>query len=415
VNSPVEIAVNEANLWRIDTPGGSEGWVGSPYPQAQNKYYMISADAHLGPPPALIHDRIEALYRDRVPRMERDAEGLLWAIVEGRKPARIVEVEQTGEDKYRSKAGGSVSLDGHNNDLAKRMADLDLDGIDAELVFPNGVALSAFWTSDPLMMQAQFRIYNDWAEEMTRPYRSRMNVAACVATGDIGSAITEIERVAKLGYRVITVPNKPAFGTEPETSKFNYNLPEFDRLWAAVQEADLTLTFHVSTGADPRGAKGPGGAIINFTIHGMSTTAEPVANLCTSGALDRFPKLRFATVEAGIGWVPWLLDTMDEGYRKHHMWVSPKLKHGLPSDYFRAHGGATFGEDRAGLDLMEEFGLEDNFCWANDYPHHEGTFPHSAQAVERQMGRLTETARLKLLSLNAARLFRFEIPNDKRP
>ena len=75
-----------------------------------------------------------------------------------------------------------------------------------------------------------------------------------------------------------------------------------------------------------------------------------MANLCASGVLERFPKLRFATIEAGIGWVPWLLDAMDEAYRKHHMWARPKLQ-GLPSEYFRAHGGATFQEDPAGLAL----------------------------------------------------------------
>ena len=405
----MNIAVNEANIWRTQTPGGSEHWARSPYPGTSNKYLMISADTHLGPPPALIRDRIEPQFRDRVPRMERDKDGVMWTIVEGRRPARIVETNLEGEDLYRSKAGSSTSLDGDSNDLHKRMADLDLDGIDAELVFPNGAALTGFFTKDPYLMQAQFRVYNDWAEELTRPYRHRMNVAACVATGDIESAVAEVQRVAKMGYRVITVPNKPVFGSTDPTD-LNYNQPAFDPLWAAIQDANMTVTFHVSTGADPRGAKGPGGAVLNFAVYALSTTAEPIAHLCVSGTLDRFPNLRFAAIESGIGWVPWLLDSMDEGYRKHHMWAFPKLKRGLPSDYFRANGGATFGEDRNGLVLMEENGLENNFCWANDYPHHEGTFPHSAQAIERQMAKLPEITRTKVLGLNAARLFRFDLP-----
>lgn len=412
VTSP--IAVNVENVWRTETPGGSEQWARTPYPgRSQKKYFMISADTHLGPPPTLIRDRVEPEYRDRVPRMERDKDGVMWTIVEGRKPSRIVETDQEGEDLYRSKAGSSASLDGDSNDLAKRMADLDLDGIDAELVFPNGSALAAFWTTDPLLMQAQFRVYNDWAEELTRPWRQRMNVAACIATGDVESAVAEVRRVAAKGYRVITLPNKPVFGSG-DTSKFNYNLPVFDPLWAAIQETGMTLTFHVSTGSDPRGAKGPGGAVINLVIHGLSTTAEPVANLIMSGVFDRFPKLRFATVEGGFGWVPWLLDSLDEGYRKHHMWAFPKLKHGLPSDYYRAHGGATFGEDPSGLALMEKYGLEEVVCWANDYPHHEGTFPHSGAAIERQMRDLSEKTRAAILGLNAARLFHFDIPADMR-
>lgn len=403
-----EVSLNEANAWRVKTPGGSESWALTPYPRAGRKYLMISADTHLSPPPTLIRERIDARYKDRVPRQQRDKDGVLWTVIEGRPPMRILETALEAEDLYRSKAGSSGGLDSNNYNLDKRMADLDADGIDAELVFPNGAGLLAFWTPDVALAQAQFQIYNDWAAELSRNYRKRMNVAACIATGDVTSAVQEIARVAKLGYRVVTLPCKPMFGAS-DVAQLNYNSTQFDPLWAAIQEADLTITFHVLTGADPRGAKGPGGAIVNLAIHALAPTAEPVANLCASGALDRFPKLRFATVEAGIGWIPWLLDTMDETYLKHHMWVSPKLKQGLPSDYFRAHAAATFGEDRAGLALSEVYQLADNFCWANDYPHHEGTFPHSAQAIERQMGGLKEETRAKILGLNAARFFRFEL------
>jgi predicted TIM-barrel fold metal-dependent hydrolase len=411
--STVSLSVNEPNKWRVDTPGGSEQWSRSPYPATdRGKYFMVSADTHLSPPPTLIRDRIDAKFKDRVPRMERDKDGVLWTIVEGVRPTRIIEANLDGEDLYRSKAGSSGGLDSDTNNLEKRMADLDLDGIDAELCFPNGAALLAFWTPDVAMSRAQFRIYNDWAAELTRNHRDRMSVAACIATGEIDEAVKEVEHAAKLGYRVITLPTKPVFGAND--THLNYNSTKFDPLWAAIQEAGLTITFHVSTGDDPRASRGPGGAIVNFTVHALSSTAEPVANLCASGVFDRFPKLRFSTVEAGIGWLPWFLDTMDEGYRKHHMWVSPKLKHGLPGDYFRAHGAATFGEDRSGLALIESFKLVDNVCWANDYPHHEGTFPHSGQAIEREMGRFDDDTRAKLLGLNAARIFNFDVPAQYR-
>ena len=63
-----------------------------------------------------------------------------------------------------------------------------------------------------------------------------------------------------------------------------------------------------------------------------------------------------------------------------------------------------------GLDLAEPCGLTDNLLWANDYPHHEGTWPHSAEAIERTMGHLSDEARARVLGLNAARLFRFSVP-----
>ncbi len=116
-----------------------------------------------------------------------------------------------------------------------------------------------------------------------------------------------------------------------------------------------------------------------------------------------------ATIEAGIGWVPWFLGAMDEAYRKHHFWVRPKLKR-LPSEYYREHCWASFQEDPAGLALAEPMGLADRFMWGNDYPHHEGTWPHSAEAIERTMGHLSDAARANVLGLNAARFFGFEVP-----
>jgi predicted TIM-barrel fold metal-dependent hydrolase len=214
--------------------------------------------------------------------------------------------------------------------------------------------------------------------------------------------------VAKLGFRGLTLPCKPHWGA-PDADQPNYNWPEFDPLWAVIQAHDLPITFHVSTGRDPRAARGHGGAVINYVCHSLAPTIEPIANLCSSGILERFPGLRFASIEAGIGWVPWALVAMDEAYRKHHMWVRPRLKQ-LPSEYFRAHGFASFQEDAPGLDLAEEHRLVDNFLWANDYPHHEGTWPHSAEAIERTMAHLSDDSRAKILGLNAARLWKFEVP-----
>lgn len=409
-----EILVNPENQWRAQTSGGSENWSRTPYPQGgRDKYFIVSADTHMSPPPTMMRDRIDARFKDRVPRMERDENGALWAVVDNRRWGRVVESHLEGEDLYRAKAGGSANFETNSHKLDERLADMALDGIDAELVFPNGPALAAFWTNDIELQQAQFRIYNDWAEEISRPYRDQMNFAACIGTSDVDSAVAEAKRVAKLGFRVVTLPNKPIFG-KGDKDHLNYNSSAFDPFWAVLEEADMTVTFHVSTGDDPRSAKGPGGAIINFAVHALSSTAEPLTNVISAGVFDRFPRLRVAVVESGIGWIPWLLDTMDEGYLKHHMWVSPKLQHGLPSEYFHEHCAATFGEDRPGMLMVEELGFQDNFCWANDYPHQEGTFPHSAKAIERQMGKVSEETRAKLLGLNAARWFRFDIPEKYR-
>jgi predicted TIM-barrel fold metal-dependent hydrolase len=207
------------------------------------------------------------------------------------------------------------------------------------------------------------------------------------------------------------LPCKPIWG-EHRVEHINYNLPIYDRLWAAIQDHDLAITYHVSTGKDPRTARGNGGAVINYVVHSLAPTIEPIVSMCASGVFERFPNLRAGTIEADAGWVPWMLEKMDESYLKHHFWVRPKLDR-LPSDYYLSNCFASFGEDRAAVALCEEFGLENNLMWANDYPHHEGSWPYSAEAIERTFtSKLPEKTRAKLLGLNAARVFKFDVPED---
>jgi predicted TIM-barrel fold metal-dependent hydrolase len=394
--STTELVINEPNRWRLSTPGHA-AWPRTARPGDPKKYFIVSADAHVNEPADLWATRIDAKYRDRVPKVIVDANGVKWRVSEGHRPDRLRVDELEGEDRLRQLAGA---------DPEQRLLDMDRDGIDAEVMFPNK-GLSMWATPDAHLAMAQCRVYNEWAWEVFARYNHRMSPAAAIATADLEGSIAEVQRVAKLGFRALTLPCKPVWGAH-DVDHPNYNLPVFDPLWAVIQDANLPITFHVSTGRDPRASRGNGGAVINYVSHSLSPTIEPVANLCASGVLARFPRLRFATIEAGIGWVAWLLDAMDEAYRKHHFWVRPKLAK-LPSEYFHEHGFASFQEDAAGLAVAESMSLADNFMWGNDYPHHEGTWPHSAEAIERTMSGLSDSARAKVLGLNAARLFGFEV------
>ncbi len=396
-----EIPINAPNLWRLETPGHS-GWAHTARPGDANKYFMVSTDSHANEPHDLWEKRIDAKYRERVPRIITDEKGVQWRYCEGYRPNRIMVNSFEGEDWVRSRAGA---------DPAERAADNERDGIDVEIIFPNK-GLAMWGTPDPVFAAAQCRVWNDWAQEQFGSYGQRMLPVAAIATGDVACAMAEIERTAKIGFKAVALPCKPVWGAH-DIDHVNYNLPHFDPMWALIQETGLPITLHISTGRDPRASRGNGGAIVNYVSHALAPTIEPVANLCASGVLERFPKLRFATIEAGIGWVPWMLDAMDEAYRKHHMYVRPKLKM-LPSEYYRQHGFASFQEDPSGLTLAEQYNLVDNFMWANDYPHHEGTWPHSAEAIERNMGMLDDVQRAKILGLNAARLFNLEVPAHQR-
>ena len=388
---------DQHNAWRLETPG-VEGWSRTARPGDPRKYFIVSADCHANEPKELWHERMPEADHARIPGVSVDEQGRSWQKTEGFRPIRLQGVRFEGEDRERNQTGRTPK---------ERLRDHERDGIDAEIIFPNkGLAMWA--TPDPEFSQRMCRAWNDWAWETFGPYNDRLAPMACIAPGDLAGAICEVERSARRGFRGLCLPCKPVWGAH-DADHPNYNLPQFDPLWQVVEAVGLPMTFHVSTGRDPRAARGHGGAVVNYVAHSLAPTIEPIANLCASGVTERFPGLRFGSIEAGIGWVAWALTAMDEAYRKHHMWVRPTLKR-LPSEVFREHGFASFGEDPPGLETGRRFGLIENFLWANDYPHHEGTWPHSAEAIERTMGTLSDADRAAVLGGNAARIFGFEAP-----
>jgi len=390
-------APDENNAWRLDSPG-SNGWLRSAQPDAADKYFMASADGHVQEPSDLWATRMDEKFRDRLPGVIVGNGGAKFQKTEGFRPIRLQNTVFEGEDLVRNQSGRTPQ---------ERIDQLAADGVDCEILFPNK-GLTIWATPDAHFSLAMCRAYNDWAWETFGPYNDRLAPMACVAPGALDGTIAEIQRCAKLGFRGLSLPCKPVFGP-PNVDDLNYNLKEFEALWACIVDVDLPVTFHVSTGRDPRTARSQGGAVINYAVHSLAPTMEPLVNLCASGVAERHPRLKFGSIEAGIGWVPWMLEAMDEAYRKHHMWVRPKLEL-LPSEYFKRQGFASFQEDKAGLDLAREHGLVNNFLWANDFPHHEGTWPHSAAAIERTMGQLDDKERAAILGLNTALIFGFDIP-----
>jgi len=396
-NENPDIEPDANNLWRRETPG-HDGWAHTARSGDANKYLMISADSHCKEPANLWAERLPEKYRDRVPRIEIDEKGDRYLVMEGWRKSKLRDSVVLGEDKLRAHTPG---------DAESRRADLVRDGVDGEIIFPNK-GLTMWATEDADFSTAQCRVYNDWVwDELANKHPGSLPMAA-LNPGDINNALAELDRVVATGFRGITLPCRPVWGA-PAADKPAYNKPEYDRFWDALEESGLPLTFHIGTGGDPRAATGRGGAIINYVAHALAPGIELVTTLCSSGILAQRPAIRFALIEAGIGWVAWSLAAMDEAYKKHHMWVRPKLD-GLPSDYFRRQGFVTFQEDDPGIATAEQFDLIGNFLWANDYPHQEGNWPHSAAAIERSMGSLSDNSRARILGLNCAELFGIEVP-----
>ena len=390
---------------RIDAPQAEK--------QTMQDYFVVSADSHVNEPHDLWLKRIDPKFRDRVPHVEMDEKGRKWFVVEGFRKSMIREAprdEQVRVEEFKQQsevAGQRMELDRtkgamfqqRGNPSADRYADMDYDGVDVEILFPNK-GLANWSSPDPALHVAMCRIYNDWVHELFG-CNTRSFPAACVAPADIGACVAEIERVARMGFHSVTMPPLVTGGK-------GYNLPDYDPVWAALAETGMPVCFHAGTGKDPRTATGNGGAIINYVVHAMNTVLEPTVQLCASGVFDRHPKLNFATIEAGAGWVPYALWAMDQGYDKHAFWVSPKLEC-KPSEYFRRHGHASFQEDPVGIQAREWMGVN-SIMWGNDYPHIEGTWPYSGDVTSQLMQDLPRNEKAKILGLNAARLFNIEVP-----
>ena len=393
---------------RIEAPASQK--------QSLKDLFVVSADSHVNEPHDLWLKRIDEKFRDRVPHVEVDEKGRKWFVIEGFRKSMIREAprdEQVNLDTFKEQsvaAGKRMELDRtkgamfqqRGNPNVDRYADMDYDGIDAEILFPNK-GLANWSSPDPALHIAMCRVYNDWAYEVFGG-STRSFPTACVAPADVDACVAEIGRVAKLGFHSVTMP--------PLVAGSGYNLPIYDKVWAALAETGMPVCFHAGTGKDPRTATGNGGALINYVVHAMNTVLEPVVQLCASGAFDRHPGLNFATIEAGVGWVPYALWAMDQGYDKHAFWVSPKLAC-KPSEYFKRHGHASFQDDPIGIETRNWVGI-DSILWGNDYPHIEGTWPYSEEVTNRLTEGLTPMERAKILGLNAARLFKIDVPKEKQ-
>ena len=358
---------------------------------------IISADSHVQES-AAVYKALPRKFQARVPHIEV-REGKRYRVFEGRKPRRLdlADTRLTEEDKereFRSDPSGGT-------DIARRLSDQERDGVGAEVIYPND-GLALYQSRDPEYQAAVAAAYNDWAIELFGPHPDRFAPVAVVPVGDIGWATKEVERVARRGYRAIKVPIS--------VKERPYNLPDYDPLWSALEDTGIVLSLHSFSNdedlypEDWGEDEGVGGALAFMALR-MADGQNPVALLVSSGALQRHPRMKFVVVECGAGWLAWLLYVLDEQVKKKHMWVRPRLEM-LPSEFFRRQGHVTFSDDPVALKSIEFTGAE-CLLWGSDYPHDEGSFPHSREVIERTFASVSEADKRKIVHDNAARLYGF--------
>ena len=347
--------------------------------EAPRKRVLVSADAHGGAPPGELELVLARLKR-----------------AQGEKP-RILQLTNTAKKQPEL----------HPED---RIKDQDLDGVVAEAVYGStGFSGESFEDATK-----RIRRSNDEIAEIIGAHLGRFAPSTALpipiepyggtsepvipAEEHIRAACDEIVRCKKLGLRPALMPdNIPGFA---------YNRPEWRPIWEVASDVEMPLAFHVGFGHNPVQAKGAGGAITNYVVV-TSQIVGTVVHLAASGVLEQHPKLKCVMVECGSGWLARAMNFMDEAHVKHAHWAKPKLAM-KPSDYVRRQIQVTFQDDAVGVANRHVTGLR-CLMWGSDYPHHEGTWPHSQEAVAKQFAGVPEDEIDQMVRRNAVETFGFRI------
>ena len=282
-------------------------------------------------------------------------------------------------------------------DLELRLADMDRDGVDAELVFPSlGLMLPRI--GDREGQAAACQIWNDWAWDYTAPVRDRLIPAAMIPCIDFEDALAECKRTAAKGFAAFCLWE----------GLNNYNDARWDPIFAFAAQQGIPLVFHTGVGnINIRALKGPGGALFNYTRQ-MNDAVDVITQLVAGGVLDRNPGAHILFAEHSAGWLWGLAERMDEVYHGHAPSISPKLSR-LPSQIVRDQVHLALQNDtNSSMAIRKGVGI-DALLFATDYPHAEGTFPFSKQVVDKLVEEnpdVTTDELVAVLGGNAAKLFK---------
>ena len=355
-------------------------------------FKIISADSHINEPPDLWTSRVPAKFKDRAPRMQRFPEGDAWVLEGALDPinfgsnwnAGVPIDERTPWSLWEDvRHGGYVP--------SARLEEQDLDGVSAEVLYPTPRIQNqlAWHTVDPEFHVACFRAYNDWISEYAGYAPDRLWGVAYIPNVGADIAIAELHRVLELpGIRGVLIGQWPEGGLEIADAD--------DRFFAAVAEAGVPLSIHVGFATAAQGDKARGKMRGDMRFFDAPIR---VAQLMSSGALDRYTDLQVALVEVDAGWVPYLKEQMDDRHSRS------KIRHETPpSVYLERNFSSVFITDSYGVKNRHEVGL-DRLLWSSDFPHGGSDWPHSREAIDRQFAGVPEDERYPILAGNALRLY----------
>jgi uncharacterized protein len=297
-------------------------------------------------------------------------------------------------------------------DQAERIKVMDDIGIDTAVLYPNvgGLTPGRLLTAigDHGLATAHVRAYNDGQLEWARNYPGRFIPMLVVPFWDIPAAVAEIERNVGRGFGGIVMTGAPYAHGSPYLAD-----PVWDPMWAACVAAGLSVSFHVAGGAispllsaENEKFMPPATNLPYTSIPLMLANGNQVADVILSGIPLRFPALKFVSVESGLGWVPFVLETVDHFFKKargdkEHPWGDV-----LPSDLFRSNVYVNWWFEELGQWHIDAVGSE-HILFETDFPHRACLEKADVEeAVGEKLTRVSPELKEKILWRNSAALYK---------
>jgi predicted TIM-barrel fold metal-dependent hydrolase len=373
---------------------------------------LISADGHAGPPIAQYRPYVDPEFVDEFDRFVHAREE--WRRSRntsmGLNPDGELVDALFGEEMVELYGGQeAVSSGGRTGvyDSDRRNAELEREGIVAEILFadfqnsnePPWGAAFPFPDTNAQLRLAGARTFNRWLADFCSLLPGRRGGVALVPPHDIDVAVAEVGWVERAGLASVMLP----------TGDFelpSYHHRRYDPLWAACVDHNLPITFH--SGGTPWEGYGHHAMWVT-KMEFMWWARRPLWQMVFGGVFERFPDLKVVFTEQGADWIPSMLDRMDEQYNSPFERGITDVLRKSPSGYWASncYVGASF-MSRGECAVRDRIGV-DRILWGADFPHIEGTWPHTLDAMRDAFNGCTRDEVRAMTSTNAAEVYGFDL------
>jgi predicted TIM-barrel fold metal-dependent hydrolase len=354
-------------------------------PVGINDMILLSIDDHLIEPPDMFDGRMPAKFADQAPKLMKDATGKDQWVFQGESIGvpGLAAVASWPKDEWNFNPTDLSEMRPGCYDLDARVADMDANGVLAGLNFPTFAGFAGSHLAkmpDQELTAAAMSAYNDWhIDEVAGSHPGRFMPLAILPVLDVERSVAEIYRVAKKGCVAVSMPEAP-YGIGLPSFASGY----FDPIFAALLDTGIIPCMHIggAFGLVKRPAEAIADDIILLAPQVMAVTTT---DLILGGLLQRFPDIKFALSEGGIGWVSFFLDRLDRHVTNQSWTHLDKLPKGMtPTEAWKEHFLACFITDPTALRVRDRIGVE-TLAWECDYPHSDSTWPFSPECLKDEL------------------------------